>query len=131
VDAEVERGESLIEYVRRLSERGIIPLFANKGDAINEEERRIYTLGKLFEHVTVDSIAEWRMRYAPSVSLDDLYAGPVIGASVEVLFMSAGRATLTVRVDARRQRESETYLFKAQRAGPNDWYVTASSFTLD
>jgi hypothetical protein len=106
-------------------------LFANKGDGIIEEERRIYTLGKLFEHVTVDSIAEWRMRFAPSVSLDDLYAGPVIGARVEVLFMSAGRATLTVSVDARRQRENETYLFRAQRNGPNDWYVTASSFTLD
>jgi hypothetical protein len=106
-------------------------LFANTGGAIKEEERRIYTLGQLFEHVTVDSMAEWRMRNAPSVFLDDLYAGPVIGARVEVLFMAAGRATLTVSVDARRERESETYLFKAQRAGPNDWYVTASSFTLD
>ncbi len=126
-----QRVETLVEYVRRLSEQGIIPLFANKGDGIIDEERRVYTMGDLLEHCYTHSFTYWRARYASSITFDDLYGGPIIEGRLEVLYMSGGRCTVQVSVEARRQRESETYLFKGQRAGPNKWYVTASSFTLD
>ena len=94
------------------------------------EERRIYTLGLMLEHVYADSIGYWRSKYAPSLSLADCLGGPINNVNVEVNFLPRGRADVTCTIDARRGHETETYFFRAVRKGPNDWIIVGSSFNL-
>lgn len=61
----------------------------------------------------VDALKHWRSSYAPSVAYDELMANYVSLCKTQTTIYPAGRTTIHVRIEGRRQRDSDDYWYEA------------------
>lgn len=85
------------------------------------------TFGQLMESCYATSLARWRGTYAQRVHTNDL-----LGHELEEVTMCAnhkrgGRLQVYVTLRARLKHRNETHFYAAQRTGPNEYVLVASS----
>lgn len=93
-------------------------------------DKPVFRLGQLYEHAYFDCLGDWRTRYAPSVSLSDLLAGPVASVETQMLSWPAGLHDLVVTIHARRAHESTVYFFRVRRLEPTCYRVERGTINL-